>query len=109
LGRDVEEIVMNEPKDYAGWPTPDLKVGESYRFIQLEDKKFEFELVEPFSRSHCGMAKDRKVIGAGYITIFANKVRMDDPWSSSLNVGCSAQCESDLSVFLGKKVVGKWE
>ena len=55
---------------------PELKLDYLYRFIQLENGEFEFSLVTPFSPSHRAMSKDRKVIGAGYITVFDKRVKL---------------------------------
>lgn len=86
---------------------PNLKVGDLYRFIQLENGDFEFGLVTPFSASHRAMSKDRKVIGAGYIIPLVDVVRLEETWSSTLSIGCSAECEEALEKLFGLPVVGK--
>ncbi len=86
---------------------PELKLDNLYRFIQLENGEFEFSLVTPFSPSHRAMSKDRKVIGAGYITVFDKRARLDDTWSSTLGIGCSDECKQALEKLLELPVVGK--
>jgi len=87
----------------------ELEVGEFYRFIQLEDCEFEFELVTEFGLSHFRMANGRKIISAGYISVYEDHIRMDDPWSVSLGIGCNEQTYKDLEKTLGKRVKNKCE
>ena len=87
----------------------ELEVGELYRFIQFADKEFEFELATPFGLTHFCMANGRKIISAGYISVYEKHIRMDDPWSISLGIGCAEQTYKDLEKTLGKQVKDKFE
>jgi hypothetical protein len=88
----------------------ELEVGELYRFIQLENGEFEFDHVDAtMGNSHRFMANGRKVISAGYVSIKRDSIKVPEPWSSTLGIGCNEQTYKDLEKTLGKRVKDKFE
>lgn len=81
--------------------------NELYKFIKV-DGEYEFCKVTPFCKSHKEMAAGRKVEAAGLISIWGKEVRLDDSWSSTLNIGCKDEHVEEIAKLSGRIVRDKW-
>jgi len=87
----------------------ELQEGELYRFIKV-DGQYEFDLVTATGgNSHRAMADNRKVEAAGYLAFNKNHIKIPEPWSSTLGIGCMEVHYQELEKLLGKKIKGKWD
>jgi len=86
--------------------------NETYKFIKVDGGEYEFCKVTPFCKSHKEMAAGRKVEAAGLISIWGKEgkeVRLDDSWSSTLNIGCQDKHLEEIAKLHGLTIRDKWK
>ena len=83
-----------------------------YKFLRMASGEWRFWPVIS-TVSHKEMAKGEPVTSAGCISLWRINgefvVKMEDPWSSTLNLGCRAEDEAALEEVLGTKIKARWE
>ena len=81
-----------------------------YKFLRMASGEWRFWLVESML-SHREAAKGEAVSSAGCISLWDINgefvARMEDPWSSTLGMGCLADDEAALEGVLGTRLRGR--
>ena len=75
-----------------------------YKYVKAGGKWHVFDIMY----SHKEVANEVKgeVEAAGFVSVFEEFVRFDDPWSSTLKIGTTEEQEQELANLIGKVLRG---
>lgn len=78
-----------------------------YKYVKVDGKWYVFSI----DRSHKQVAAEVGVYpeAAGYIEVYDEYVKFDDPWSSTLKLGTTEDQEKELAELFGKKIKDRYE
>ena len=78
-----------------------------YKYVKTGGQWYVFN-IDP---SHAQIAADKGGTpeAAGYISVFDNYVKFDDPWSSTLKLGTTEDQKKELAALFGKRIKDRYE
>lgn len=78
-----------------------------YKYVKVDNKWYVFPIV--YSHAEIVTQVGNTPEAAGYISVFDDYVKFDDPWSSTLKLGTTQGQEKELAELFGKRIKDRYE